>query len=99
MQAIHETKLLELIKSTKGKFFTITFTKKALAGEVGETRRLTGRTGVKKGVQGILGRKDSANNTNAYTKVWCTKKMNFRMVNLSTTSKVQFKGETYIVVR
>ena len=99
MQAIHETKLLSLIESTKGKFFTITFVKKPLKGEAGEIRRLTGRTGVKKGVKGIVGRRASANDTNSYKTIWCTKKMDFRMVNLATASKVQFKGETYIVVR
>lgn len=94
MKAINQMKVLSLIESTKGKFFTVFFTKKD-----GSERRLTGRTGVKKGVKGIVGRVDSANDTNSYKKVWDSAKMEFRMVNLATISKIQFRKETYIVVQ
>jgi phage/plasmid primase-like uncharacterized protein len=94
MKAINQMKVLSLINSTKGKFVGITFTKKD-----GSVRKLTGRTGVKKGVKGIVGRTPAANDTNSYKIMWDSRVMEFRMVNLATISEIRFAKETYIVVR
>jgi|GEM_PF-4893163 hypothetical protein len=93
MQVLDQTKVSEFINSTKGKWVTVTFVKKD-----GTTRRLTGRTGVRKGVIGS-DRKPSANISNPYRILWDSAKMEFRMVNLATISKIQFRKETYIVVQ
>ncbi len=78
----------DLIESTKGKFFTVTFVKKD-----GTIRRATARTGVRKGVKGIgLG----YNATDKGIKIlWVCDAENFRAIKLDTILAIKFKGKNY----
>jgi len=78
----------ELIESTKGKFFTVTFVKKD-----GTTRRATARTGVRKGVKGVgLG----YNATDKGIKIlWVCDAENFRAIKLNSILGIKFKGKNY----
>lgn len=78
----------ELINSTKGKFFTATFTKKD-----GTKRRLTGRTGVSKGVKGT-GLKFTPSDKNLQV-VWSCDAQSFRMINLETITQLTINKTTY----
>lgn len=80
--------MLEIINDTKGKFFTVTFVKKC-----GTVRKMTARTGVRKGVNGN-GLKFNPSERNLKT-VWSCDAQSFRMVNLDSILKVRFKGKTY----
>lgn len=78
----------ELINSTKGKFFTATFIKKD-----GTLRRLTGRTGVSKGVKG-KGLKFNPAEKNLQV-VWSCDAQSFRMINLETITKLTINKTIY----
>ena len=78
----------ELIESTKGKFFTVTFVKKD-----GTIRTMTARTGVKKGVNGN-GLKFNPSERNLKV-VWSCDAETFRMINLNTILGIKFKGKNY----
>jgi len=84
-----ETKTItEMIKSTKGKFFSVTFVKKD-----GSVRKMTARLGVRKGVNG----KGLAFNPSErdLMVVWDTGKKEFRMVNLKTINTMKIGGVTH----
>jgi len=78
----------ELIESTKGKFFTVTFIKKD-----GTIRTMTARTGVRKGVNGN-GLKFNPSERNLKV-VWSCDAESFRMINLDTILGIKFKGKNY----
>ena len=84
-----ETKTItEMIKSTKGKFFSVTFVRKD-----GVLRKMTARIGVRKGVNG----KGLAFNPRErdLMVVWDTRKKEFRMVNLKTISTMKISVVTH----
>lgn len=72
----------QVIEETKGKYFSVVFTKKD-----GSTRRMTARLGVKKGVNG-KGMSYDPNERDLMV-VWDAQKNDYRMVNLATI--VSFK--------
>jgi len=72
------------ILNTKGKIFSVTFTKKD-----GSIRKMVCRTGVSKGVKGI-GLKFDPNAKNLMV-VFDMHKKAFRMINLSTIQSFKFK--------
>jgi hypothetical protein len=78
----------DLIESTKGKFFTVTFVKKD-----GTIRTMTARTGVRKGVTG-QGLKFNPSERNLKV-VWSCDAETFRMINLNTILGIKFKGKNY----
>lgn len=79
-------KTLEQIRKTVGnKFFSITFIKKN-----GDVRRLNGRLGVTKGVNGI-GKKYNPSDFN-YLTVYDVKNKGFRTVNVNTVHSLRYKG-------
>jgi hypothetical protein len=86
---ISELKLLELIKSTNGKMFSVTFTKKD-----GSIRKLNGRLGVKKYLKG--GVNTTAHMSN-YINVFDAHKREYRKVNLDTVESLVINSKEYIV--
>ena len=78
----------ELLESSKGKFFTVTFTKKD-----GSTRVLNGRLGVTKHLKG--GKKTVTQEN--YLTVFDTQKKAYRTVNVETVKSIKINGETYKV--
>jgi len=78
----------DLIESTAGKFFTVTFVKKD-----GTIRRATARIGVRKGTKGIgLG----YNATDKGIKIlWVCDAENFRAIKLNSILGIKFKGKNY----
>lgn len=79
---------LELIKSTKGKIFTVVFIKKN-----GDRRVMNARLGVKK----YLKKKKLAFNPKDYDllPVYDLVKKDYRLVNLSTIQEVRFGKEIW----
>ena len=77
--------IADLIKSTKGKFFSVEFVKRD-----GSTRKMTARLGVRKGITG----KGLAFNPaeRDLMVVWATDKKNYRMINLRTINAIKFNG-------
>lgn len=67
----------QVIEQTKGKYFSVVFTKKDKS-----TRRMTARIGVSKGVSGV-GMKYDPSDYNLMV-VWDNAKQDFRMINLDT---------------
>jgi hypothetical protein len=81
--------LENVIKNTNGKIFRATFTKRT----TGETRNLTGRLGVSKGVKGV-GLSFNPSEKKLMV-VYDMHKRNFRMINLERLYEVKFKGLIY----
>lgn len=77
--------IAELIKGTKGRFFSVCFIKKD-----GTERRMTARLGVRKGING-RGLKFKPEDRGLMV-VWATDRNNYRMINLNTISSVKFNG-------
>lgn len=77
--------IAELIKGTKGKFFSVEFIKKD-----GSLRRMTARLGVRKGITG----KGLAFNPadRDLMVVWATDRKNYRMINLKTITLLKANG-------
>ena len=80
--------MIDIINRTNGKFFSVTFVKKD-----GSIRKMTARTGVRKGVKGV-GLKFNAEDRNLKV-VWSCDAENFRMINLNTILGIKFKGKNY----
>jgi hypothetical protein len=78
----------EVIKETKGKYFSVVFTKKD-----GSTRRMTARLGVKKGINGKGMSYDPSEKD--LMVVWDAQKNDYRMVNLSTI--ISFKCGSKVI--
>jgi hypothetical protein len=73
------------INRTNGKFFTVVFTKKD-----GTTRKMTCRTGVKKGINGN-GLKFEPKEKGLRV-VWAADAESYRMINLDTVKEIKFNG-------
>lgn len=78
--------LSEIIKNTKGKFFTVTFTKKD-----GTIRTLNGRLGVNKYLKGGK----STLNPEQFITVYDMKNEGYRAVNVDTIQSVIVDGIEY----
>lgn len=76
----------EILKSTKGKFFSVTFVKKD-----GSIRVLNGRLGVKKYTHGGELKFDPEGK--GLMVVFDVIKKGYRMINLGTVRKIKFKKE------
>lgn len=75
------------INRTNGKFFTVIFTKKD-----GTTRKMTCRTGVKKGINGN-GLKFEPKEKGLRV-VWAADAESYRMINLDAVKEIKFNGTT-----
>jgi len=75
--------LLEIIKETKGKFFTVKFIKKDKTERI-----LTGRIGVIKHLKGGIKTTDP----NKYLTVYDVQNKGYRSINLDTIKEVRFNG-------
>lgn len=89
---IERNEAIELLESTKGAFFTVEFIKRT----TGETRKLNGRLGVKKGITGkglayIPAQKELMT-------VWDVVKGAYRMINLDTLLTITFQNQMYKVI-
>jgi len=91
---ISKVKSVELLKGSKGKFFTVTFTKKD-----GSDRVLNGRVGVYKSKHAPLTGEGLAYTPSDYglVTVFDAQKKAYRMVNTSTIRELIVDGETYQV--
>jgi hypothetical protein len=87
---ITRSKLLELIKSTKGRFFSVVFIKKD-----GSIRKLNGRIGVKSHMK--TGHRESLtyNFTQPYVCVWDAQKKAYRNVNLDTIYHIRLNNQYF----
>ena len=89
---MHTHEIKEMIKGTKGKFFSVTFVKKD-----GSVRSMTARLGVKKGIKGVGLKFDPAERD--LMVVWATDRKSYRMVNLRTISSLKINGNTHSVTQ
>ena len=78
-------KIVDLIKGTKGRFFSVSFVRKD-----GSIRNMTARIGVKKGING-RGLKFNPSEKDLMV-VWAMDKENYRMINLKTIRSIKFKN-------
>ena len=81
--------LVDILNSTNGKIFRVTFIKKT----TGELRHLNGRLHVHKGVKGV-GLNFSPSEHNLMT-VFDLKKKEFRMINLDGLKEVKFRKQVH----
>jgi len=77
--------MLDKIKSTKGKFFSLVFVKKN-----GELRKMKCRTGVKKHLKG--GKNLNPNIGDSQAVVYDVEKLGYRTINLNTIVEFNYKG-------
>ena len=91
MQKIKRDSLLEAIRKTEGKFFSIIFIKKN-----GELREMTARTGVTKGVNGKGLKFDPI--ARGLLPVYDAANDGYRMINLETVKAIKIKSNQYVVV-
>lgn len=91
MVQVDTNKALKLIRQTKGKVFTVVFTKKD-----GTTRKMNCRLGVSKTVNG----NGLAYNPEKHNliPVYDMKVKEYRMINLETLKALQINKEFYIVM-
>ena len=87
---ISKTKIEDVLRNNNGKFFSCVFRKKD-----GTERKLHGRLGVRKGVNGRG--KSIANDSNSYVTVWDRRAESFRTINLDTISTVSMLGKKFKV--
>ena len=90
METITRNKAIELVNSSKGKFFTITFIKKDKS-----ERRMTARTGVKKGVNGV-GMKYNPSDYGMKS-VYDMAKLEWRMINFKTAKRLKINKKDYVI--
>jgi len=88
---VSRLKLQDEILATKGKFFSVTFTKKD-----GSQREMTCRLGVHKNQVG--GTNNVVKDSNSYMTVFSVNDDDYRTINLSTISEFKFAKETVEVV-
>lgn len=81
-----EAKPQDIIKQTKGKFFTVEFVKRT----TGELRKMNCRTGVKKGVKGV-GKLYNPEEKGVVV-VWDTQKKAFRSISIEGIISVTADG-------
>lgn len=80
------------ILNTKGRFFTVFFTKKN-----GEKRRMTARLGVSSHLKGT-GKRPYNPFEKGLIHVFDTGKLAYRSINVNTVEKIVFGGETFKVI-
>ena len=90
MKIVTKNQAKELINSSKGKIFAVTFTKKN-----GETREMICRKGVKKHLNG--GELMFDPNEKGLAVVFDMKKNAYRMININTLEKIVVDKATYSV--
>lgn len=90
METITRNKAFELVNSSKGKFFTISFIKKDKT-----ERRMTARIGVKKGVNG-QGLKYNPLDF-GMKPVYDMANLDWRMINFKTATKLKINKKDYII--
>ena len=90
MKIVSKNQAKELINSSKGKIFSVTFTKKN-----GETREMICRKGVKKHLKG--GELMFDPNEKGLAVVFDMKKNAYRMININTLEKIVVDKATYSV--
>jgi hypothetical protein len=91
MEKIDVTNAVKLIKSTKGKIFTVSFIKKD-----GSLRRMNCRLGVKKHLKGG----EMAYDPSEYDllPVFDLQNEAYRMINLETLKEITVDGETFSII-
>ncbi len=91
---INKSKATDLIKGSKGKVLSVTFTKKN-----GEERMLNGRIGVYKSPHAPLSGEGLKFNPTDYglVNIFDMQKKAYRMVNINTLSQLKVNGEVYEV--
>jgi hypothetical protein len=90
METITRQQATELVNSSKGKFFTITFVKKD-----NTERRMTARTGVKIGVNG-QGMKYNPSDYGMKS-VYDMAKLEWRMINFKTATRLKIGKKDYVI--
>ena len=90
METITRNKAFELVNSSKGKFFTISFIKKDKT-----ERRMTARIGVKKGING-QGLKYNPLDY-GMKPVYDMANLDWRMINFKTATKLKINKKDYII--
>ena len=88
---ISKAKAKDLINASKGKFFSVAFTKKN-----GELREMNCRKGVKKHLKG--GELAFNPDSKGLVVVWDAQKKAFRMINTGGITELKINNETYSVV-
>jgi len=87
-KTISRSRAVELMKTSQGRFFTVSFMKKD-----NTERTINGRTKVTKNSKGG---KNPATNL-GYVSVYSTKEKGYRNVNSQTITNLKINGETYKV--
>lgn len=90
LDILNRVKLESMIKSSNGKFISVTFTKKN-----GELRKLHGRLGVKKDLHGGVNK--VVKNSNSYMTIWDKQKSAYRTINLSTVTDLHINKKVYVI--
>jgi len=90
METITRQQAVELVNSSKGRFFSITFIKKDKT-----ERRMTARTGVKKGVNG-QGMKYNPMDYGMKS-VYDMAKLDWRMINFKTATRLKIGKKDYVI--
>lgn len=90
METITRQQASELVNSSKGRFFTITFVKKD-----NSVRRMTARTGVKIGVNG-QGMKYNPMDYGMKS-VFDMAKLEWRMINFKTATRLKINKKDYVI--
>ena len=91
-KTITRSKLLALINSTRGRFFSVIFVKKD-----GSMRRLTGRIGVRSHLRTDHRKSTTENYSLPYVCVWDTQKKAYRNVNLDTVTDIRLNNQNFII--
>jgi hypothetical protein len=92
MENIERAQIMQIFDSqkAKGTFFSVDFIKQS-----GESRKLTGRLGVKKHLKNG---KNTTKGISKYLTVFDIKVGNFRNVNLETITHIKANGREYNIV-
>lgn len=90
METITRQQAVELVNSSKGKIFSITFIKKDKS-----ERRMTARTGVKKGVNG-QGMKYNPSDYGMKS-VYDMGVRDWRMINFKTAKRLKINKKDYVI--
>lgn len=81
--------IASMIKETKGRFFTVHFYKKD-----GSLRKMTARTGVRKGTNGGV---NTTAHLSKYVTLWCSAARQHRNVNLDEIVWMKVQGVGFVV--
>ena len=91
VKVLDRTKVQEVIKENKGKFFSAVFTKSD-----NTERMIHGRTGVKKYLRGGVNKVQKL--SNALLTLWDRKAEDYRSLNIKTMSTLTLRGVKYRIV-